>query len=188
MTNIRNHSILRLTTSGLLIAVGIIIPMFSPLRIVIEPASFTLASHVVIFIAMFISPGVAATVATGTAIGFLLGGFLPVVVLRAASHILFATAGAFYLQRIRKTTTVTLRIFSFCIALTHALCELVVVSIFYFGDFFSAGMGTSYYQHGFILSVLLLVGLGTVIHSMIDFEIALVIKLALRKQISFETL
>ena len=76
----------------------------------------------------------------------------------------------------------------YCVALVHALCELIVVSIFYFGDFFSSSMGTLYYQHGFILSVLLLVGLGTVVHSMIDFEIALVVKLALKKQLNFEAI
>ena len=45
-----------LALTGMLIAVGIVIPLFSPVKIILEPASFTLASHVAIFIAMFISP------------------------------------------------------------------------------------------------------------------------------------
>ena len=175
-----NSSILRLTMSGLLIAVGVIIPMFSPLKIILEPASFTLASHVVIFIAMFISPSMAIKVSIGTTIGFFLGGFPVVVVLRAASHIVFATVGALYLQKARKASNsaIALRVFSFSVALVHAIGELIVVSVFYFGG----SMGTTYYQQGFLMSVLLLVGLGTVIHSMVDFEIAHVVKLTLKTQ------
>ena len=53
----------QLALAGMLIAIGIVIPMFSPIKIIIEPASFTLASHVPVFIAMFISPMMAAAVA-----------------------------------------------------------------------------------------------------------------------------
>jgi niacin transporter len=119
----------------------------------------------------------ALAVAVGTTIGFLFGGFPLVVVLRAASHILFATLGALYLQKTQKLNPISLRIFSFCVALIHALCELIVVSMFYF----SGSMGISYYAQGFLASVLLLVGLGTIIHSMIDFEIALIVLSALQK-------
>ena len=49
--------------------------------------SFTLGSHVAIFIAMFISPAVALTVELGATLGFLLAGFPPVVVLRALSQV-----------------------------------------------------------------------------------------------------
>lgn len=182
----KNNSILKLSLSGLLIAVGIVIPMFSPVKILLEPASFTLASHVAIFIAMFISPGVAAAVAVGTTVGFFFGGFPLVVVLRAASHLVFAFGGSLYLRRASEAlvSPVKLRVFSFCVALVHALCELVVVSVFYFGG----NMGAAYYQQGFLMSVLLLVGLGTVVHSMVDFEIAHVVVLALQKQKSFRAL
>jgi len=183
---LKNFSILQITISGLLIAVGIAIPMFSPLKIILEPASFTLASHVPIFIAMFISPGMAAAVAFGTTIGFFFGGFPLVVPLRAASHILFATFGALYLRRAQETSrsVLILWVFSFCVALVHALCELIVVSMFYF----SGSMGSAYYQQGFLMSVLFLVGLGTVIHSMVDFKIAHIILLTLRKNMNLEEL
>ena len=178
-----SRSIQKVTISGLLIAVGVVIPLFSPLKVVLEPASFTLASHVAIFIAMFISPGVAASVAIGTTAGFLMGGFPLIVVLRAASHIVFATAGAFYLKKVRAASesAARLRLFSFVVALTHALFELIVVSVFYFGGTISDG----YYQQGFLVSVLFLVGLGTVIHSMVDFEIARVIMIALKNRLPF---
>jgi len=174
------QSILKLTISGILIAIGLIIPMFSPIKIVLEPASFTLASHVAIFIAMFISPSMAVFVALGTTFGFFLGGFPIIIVIRAASHVVFALLGALYLHKISKKrlSVAKLRLFSFCVAAAHALGELIVVSIFYFGGNISAG----YSEKGFVTSVLLLVGLGTVIHSMVDFEIAHVILLPLRKQ------
>ena len=175
-----NYNISKLAISGMLIAIGVIIPMFSPVRIVLEPASYTLASHVVIFIAMFISPAMAVSVAVGTTIGFFLGGFPIVVVLRAATHVIFAFIGAFYLHKISKEalSMVKLRIFSFCVAIIHALGELVVVSMFYFGG----NVSPAHMEQGFIMSVLLLVGLGSVIHSMIDFEIARVIVFPLKRQ------
>jgi len=175
-----NQHIMKLTMSALLIAMGVIIPMFSPVRIVLEPASFTLASHVVIFIAMFISPTVAVSVALGTTIGFFLGGFPIIIVLRASTHVIFATAGAFYLHRVIKKplSAVKLRVFSFVIAIIHALGELVVVSIFYFGG----NVSPVHFEQGFLMSVLLLVGLGSVIHSMVDFEIAHFIALPIKKQ------
>ncbi|MGL5641117.1 MAG: hypothetical protein ACRDDM_02550, partial [Paraclostridium sp.] len=75
--------------SALLCTLGIIIPMFSPIKLILEPASFTLASHVPIFIAMFISPSTAIFVTLGSTIGFLLGGFPIVIVFRALSHLIF---------------------------------------------------------------------------------------------------
>ena len=50
----KKKSVRSLTISALLIAMGVIIPMVMP-KIMIPPASFTLASHVPIFIAMFFS-------------------------------------------------------------------------------------------------------------------------------------
>lgn len=59
-----------MVVSALLCAIGTVIPIISPLKITLEPASFTLASHVAIFIAMFISPATALFVAVGTTAGF----------------------------------------------------------------------------------------------------------------------
>ena len=43
-----------------------------------------------------------------------------------------------------------------------------MVSVLYFGDSLSADM----YASGYLMSVLLLVGVGTVVHSMVDFFIS----------------
>ena len=168
-------NIFQLTATAVLIAIGILIPMFAP-RVVIGPASYTLASHVAIFIAMFISPKVAIGVTLGTTIGFFFGGFPLVIVARAASHIAWSWPGAFYLSRIDKfnISWVKLRIFSFIIALVHAVSELTAVVLFYFGTGFPEGIG--------LVWLLGFIGLGTVIHSMVDLEIANVVRLALQTQ------
>ena len=45
-----------MTLTALLTAIAIFIPIAMPLKLVIPPASYTLGSHVAIFIAMFINP------------------------------------------------------------------------------------------------------------------------------------
>ena len=169
----KSFPVQKITITALLIAIGVIIPIFSPVKFILEPASFTFASHVAIFLSMFISPAVALIVSTGTALGFLLGGFPIVVVLRALSHIVFALIGAFAIRarpRIFSSTAKT-QLFSFSIGLVHAFCEIFVVSIFYFNK----SMTSLYYDNGFLFSVMLLVGVGTLVHSMIDFAITLFI-------------
>ncbi|MCL2628530.1 MAG: hypothetical protein FWD44_07555 [Oscillospiraceae bacterium] len=176
----KNPRVIKICVSGLLIAIGLIIPIFSPVKVVLEPASFTLASHVPIFIAMFISPVMAVAVALGTTLGFFMGGFPIIIVIRASTHIFFALAGSFLLHKVTKKelSALHLRIFSFYIAVIHALGELIVVSVFYF----DGNISQAHLDQGFLTSVLLLVGVGTVIHSMIDFEIARLIILPLKKQ------
>jgi niacin transporter len=159
----------KITVAALLTAVGILIPMVMPIKVMIEPASFTLASHVAIFIAMMLSPAIAAAVAVGTAIGFLVS-FPLVIALRAASHLVFATVGGLYLQKHPETlaSPVKVHVFSFLIAILHSVCEVAVVCAFYFG-----GSMTTYYQFGFFYTVILLMGVGCIVHSLVDFEIAL---------------
>ena len=171
-----NNKISKISIAGVLIAIGIVIPMISPFKIIIEPASFTLASHVVIFLAMFISPVMAIAVSAGTATGFLLGGFPLVVVFRAFSHVIFAGFGAYYFHHSKTNmTTVKLRIFSVVIALIHGVTEIIVSSTFYFAQ----NLGN---LNDYMRLVILLVGVGTFAHSLIDFEIALLIKKPLRRQ------
>ncbi len=173
-------SLRQMSAAAMLIAIGVVIPMVSPLKIVLEPASFTLASHVPIFLAMFISPPASAIVALGTTLGFFLGGFPLVVVLRAATHIVFAVVGALILQKRPGLlfSRHSALFFSFSIGILHAVCEFFVVSAFYFAGDISA----LYYANGFLFSVLFLVGLGSVAHSMVDFALALFIYKLLCRQ------
>lgn len=157
--------------SALLCALGIMIPMIAP-KIVIGPASFTLASHVPVFIAMFISPIVAGIVALVTSFGFLIAGFPLVIVLRAFSHVIFVLIGAFILKHNNQLLLSATKgvLYGFILSFIHGFCEVVVVTWFYFGT-----QNTAMYENSYFISVILLVGIGTLIHSMVDFGIAILV-------------
>jgi hypothetical protein len=159
-----------ITIAALLSALGIVIAMFMP-KIVIPPFSMTLAVHVPVFIALFISPPVAVAVSLVSAVGFLFAGLPPVIALRAVSHVVFALTGALILKkRPDAMATVGRSVgFGLLMALIHAVCEVAAVTLFYLGtDISMLSMA-----NGFAYSVLLLVGGGTIVHSMIDFGIAI---------------
>lgn len=156
-----NKKVLQMALSAMLMAVAILIPIVAP-KIIIEPASFTLASHVAIMIAMFISPAVALTVELGATLGFFLYGFPLVVVMRALSQLFFVVIGAMLLQKkpeIMKKWS-SLLLFAIFIGIIHAVAEVFVSTLFY-------GVTTT-----FMYNVLVLVGIGTFIHSCVDFAIA----------------
>lgn len=167
--NNRNQAT-KLTITALLMAIAIIIPVIMPVKIILGPASFTLASHVPIFIAMFFLPSIALVVALGAAIGFFIGGFPIIIVLRALSHVIFVYVGAKILEK-RQTEVLNSfgksQLFSLVIGLIHALGEVIVVSLFFFGL-----IGVTDTSGGFFYTVFLLVGVGTLVHSMVDFLIA----------------
>lgn len=187
----KTNSVKRLTISALLIAMGIIIPMVMP-RITIGPASFTLASHVPVFIAMFISPVVAIAVSLGTGFGFFLSA-TPIIALRALSHLIFAVIGAVILQKhpeilINKEGKLTLlngklQLFNVGIGVIHSAAELVVVSVFYT----MGNLPGTYYTAGFMYSIFLLMGVGGLIHSLVDFSIAYFLASTLSKHVDIPT-
>ncbi|EGO8297483.1 hypothetical protein AB3I33_08895 [Enterococcus sp. C1(2024)] len=187
----KTNSVKRLTISALLIAMGIIIPMVMP-RITIGPASFTLASHVPVFIAMFISPVVAIAVSLGTGFGFFLSA-TPIIALRALSHLIFAVIGAVILQKhpeilINKEGKFTLlngklQLFNVGIGVIHSAAELVVVSVFYT----MGNLPGTYYTAGFTYSIFLLMGVGGLIHSLVDFSIAYFLASTLSKHVDIPT-
>ena len=186
----KTNSVKRLTISALLIAMGIIIPMVMP-RITIGPAS-TLASHVPVFIAMFISPVVAIAVSLGTGFGFFLSA-TPIIALRALSHLIFAVIGAVILQKhpeilINKEGKFTLlngklQLFNVGIGVIHSAAELVVVSVFYT----MGNLPGTYYTAGFMYSIFLLMGVGGLIHSLVDFSIAYFLASTLSKHVDIPT-
>ena len=164
----RRFSTKKLTFSAILIALGILIPLVMP-KIAVEPASFTLASHVPVFLAMFISPGVAVAVALGTAFGFFIS--LPIIVaLRAVSHVIFAVIGAFILQKYPRLVTSfwQFQLFNLVIGVIHAAAELFVVTLF----FFQGSLASANYDRGYFYTVFFLVGVGGLIHSLIDYNLA----------------
>lgn len=162
--------------AALLCALGIVIPMFMP-KIVIGPASFTLASHVPVFLAMMISPVTAIIVALGTTVGFLFSGLPIIIVLRALTHVLFAAVGAFWIKKFPPQTVPKMILWGTVVSIIHAIGEFIVVTWFYFGG----DVVASFYQNGFVVSVVLLVFVGTMVHSMIDLTISSAIATPLKK-------
>lgn len=155
-----------ITFTALLTALAIAIPLVMPAKIIIPPASYTLASHVPIFLAIFISPLMATIVIIGSTFGFLIAGFPFIIVLRAFSHLLFGILGAVYLKKYPNVLSNSTKtwIFNISLALIHAFGELLVCILFYTATAFPSG--------NIFYLVFVLVGLGTVIHSIVDFLIA----------------
>lgn len=157
--------------SGLLTAMGILIPfLFAPYAIRIEPyASYTIASHVPIMVAMFLSPTIAVFVAIGCALGFALT-LPPIIAARALSHVIFAFIGARYIQKNKHLLENKKQTFLFncLIGLIHAGAEMLVVTPFMMTS-------STFSWNTFLLTVGVFVGIGGFIHSFIDFTIATII-------------
>ena len=58
--------------------------------------------------------------------------------------------------------------FNFVIGVIHSLAEMLVVSIFYF----IGNMPETYYSQGYFYTVFILMGIGGLIHSLVDYNIA----------------
>ena len=174
----RSQSIYRLAVAALLCAIGIMIPMVMPIKVYIPPMSFTLASHVAIFLAMCISPAVALAVSLGTTIGFVFSGLPIDVWLRALSHVVWAVGGALWLKKFPNTFYHKVSNILFClfIAVIHGLLELGIICTLYLGGL--AGMAEKF-SGGFI-TIVLLVGLGTVVHSCVDYLVSYLVWRPLR--------
>ena len=156
-----------MSITAMLIALGVLIPMYSPVKIILEPMSFTLGSHIAIMIAMFVSPLSALGVALGTTAGFYLAGFTLPVVLRALTHVIWAYAGALYLKKhpdLFRSPANTF-VFNLAAALVHALLEVLIVMPLY----------TGYDASQLFYLLFVLVGIGSVVHSTVDFVLSLAV-------------
>lgn len=166
--------------TAMLIAIGILVPIISPIKIILEPMSFTLGSHVAIMAAMFVSPMTALGAAIGTTIGFYLYGFTLPVVLRALSHVIWAYGGALYLKKhpdlFKNPWKIIL--FNLIIGVIHALCEVFIVLPMYGG----------YDASDLFYLLFVLVGIGSLVHSMVDFTISLLAWKAIAKSSAMQNL
>ncbi|WP_034849429.1 hypothetical protein [Clostridium hydrogeniformans] len=95
-----NNKITKMVFTALFAALAIIIPVsFGFLKIIIGPFTATLASHVPMFLSMYLSPASAAVVGLGSTLGFMYTGLPLVVVFRAASHIIVGALGGILVER-----------------------------------------------------------------------------------------
>lgn len=151
-----------LTIAGLLTALSVIIITFMP-SVKVEPFSATLGAHTPIFIAMFLNPVSALLTVLGGTIAFYLK-LGPIVALRAFSHIFFAMTGLYLYKK-------KMNIVSVCLItmVIHALFETGIV-------YASVFMG-----NGVDNGIWLVTGVGTMLHHIIDFVIAVLIFETLKK-------
>lgn len=157
----RNIKLKKLTYSALLTALAIIIPIvFGPfLKIQIPPFSATLASHVPMFLAMFVGPEAALIVGVGSFAGFLLTA-PAVIAARALMHAIVGLAGALLIKKgtdFKKVIFITMPI--------HAALEAIVVMPF----------GFTMYK------ALVIVGVGTAMHHVADGFLTVALVAAIEK-------
>lgn len=112
-----------LVLAALLTALSLLIT-FLPFKIVLGPFSMTPASHTPTMLAMFINPWVALFTVIGSCIGFTT--LNPVVVIRAASHIIFALVGIYMMDKKKVNIFATIIVTS----ILHALAEGLIVYLF----------------------------------------------------------
>lgn len=158
-------NIKKLTYSGLLTALAIVIPLaFGFLKVQIGPFSATLASHVPLFIAMFLGPFAAVLVGVGSALGFLISA-PAVIAARAFMHTFVGLAGALLLKKgvpFSKVIIITAPI--------HGILEAIAVIPF----------GFTMYK------VLVVVGVGSFLHHLVDGVIAFSLVKALSKNLKLD--
>ena len=158
-----NSNVKKMVVSAMLAAIAIAIPMFMPpfLKINLPPFTATLASHVPLIIAMFISPWSAVFVTIISAIGFLFAFPDPSVAFRAAMHIFFVLAGAMMIRKDAKIYWVILVTF-----VLHTASDMIAVLIYAaaFNPAILKGTVMSYAQY--------IIAVGTSIHHLIDFAIS----------------
>ncbi|SFA92311.1 ECF transporter S component [Clostridium frigidicarnis] len=122
-----DNKITKMVFTALFTALAIIIPIyFGFLKIIIGPFTATLASHVPIFLSMYLSPASAVVVAIGSTLGFLYGGLPIVVVFRAAMHIIVGFIGAVLVKKGFKYRNIVL-----ITAPIHGILEGLAVIPFY---------------------------------------------------------
>ncbi|HEM3552418.1 MULTISPECIES: hypothetical protein [Streptococcus] len=164
LTRSSKNSVKQLSISAILTAFAILIPLMMPIKIIIGPASYTLASHIPLFIAMFISPATAIFVALGSSLGFFLAGFPIVIVFRALTHLFFLTLGAVLVKRFPiLMDSKRFLLLGIGLNLLHGLGEYIVVMVLTSGEQTSA----TYW-----ITMFGLVGVGSAIHGLLDFSLA----------------
>ncbi|OFI05579.1 niacin transporter NiaX [Clostridium acetireducens DSM 10703] len=157
MTNLK-----RLTYASVLTALAIIIPLqFGFLKIILGPFTATLASHVPVFLGMLLGPGASIMIGIGSTLGFLVTA-PTFVAARAFCHVFVGLAGALLIKKgvsFGKIVVIT--------APLHGILEAIAVIPF----------GFTMYK------VLVVVGIGSILHHLADGAIAFVLVKALSKNL-----
>ena len=165
-----NKKLREIVIAGILTAFSILIAATFPKLPLPQPFTLTLGSHVPTMIAMFISPLVTVFTVIGSIIGFWIATGNPIVMLRAASHIIFAVVGMYMLK---KNANIFLVIIVTLIL--HATAELALV-------YFLTGILTpDALAKSTITSLSYIAFVGTAVHHVLDSIVTSPILFALEK-------
>jgi niacin transporter len=160
----------KLTYAALLTAWAIIIPfVFGFMSVQVGPFSATLTAHVPMFLSMFLGPGAAVMTGLGSALGFALTKG-PIIGGRALMHALVGLLGAVLLKKNVSFSKVV-----FITAPLHGILEALVVV-----GFISIGMVPKY-AGSLVYYIIMLVGVGTILHHFVDGIISFVLAKSLSK-------
>ena len=159
-----------ITLTALLTALAIVIPLVMPVKVVMPPFTATLASHTPLIIAMFVSPLAAAFAAIGSAIGFFFA-MSPIVAVRAATHVIFTLAGAYMIRR-KSAPVLTVLI----TLVLHTITDMATVYLA--ADFFHMSALLNHNSMGLVQTW---IGIGTSLHHLVDFFIAILVLKPLSK-------
>lgn len=157
----------RLTVTALLTALAILIPFVVVFKVVYDPFSATLGSHVPMFLSMLLGPWAAVMVGLGSALGFFLN-LGPLIGARAFMHVFVALAGGAMIKK-----GVSVKIAFLITAPVHGWLEVLVVLPFVPFDPYK---------------IFVVTGVGTMLHHFVDAAIAFVLIKALSKSTVFNEL
>ena len=150
----------KLAIAALLTALAIVIPFAVFFKVIIPPFTATLGAHVPMFISMLLGPKVAIMAGLGFAFGFFLN-FGPLVGARAFLHVFVGLVGSLFINKgisFGKVAAIT--------APLHGLLEVLVVMPFIDFD---------------VYNLLIITGVGTMLHHIADAIISYVIINVLQK-------
>lgn len=158
--------------AAVLTAISILIPAYMP-SIPFDPAgamTVTPFSHLPIFIASFINPVVAVFTCGGTVLGFFIKGANPVVLVRAASHIIFALVCSFIMQKGKGYRGLSFYALCGIVTVLHAAAEILVAALAVYLGFLIPPNNQKA-----VFYVLVTVGLLTAGHSIFDYSFGVLI-------------
>lgn len=150
----------KLSITALLTSLAIIIPFAVFFKVIIPPFSATLGSHVPMFISMLLGPEVAIMVGLGSALGFFLN-LGPLIGARALMHVFVGLAGAKLVKK-----GMSFKMISLITAPLHGILEVLVIMPFVSFD---------------VYNLLVITGIGTVLHHCADAFISYVLVNILEK-------
>lgn len=188
-----NKALKSLIVSAMLTAISFVFVYFVP-TIDLGVWSFTLGSHVPTFIACFISPYVAVFTYLGTLLAFMIKVGNPIVWLRAGSHLGFVVLALLIFRKVESPSQgisvykhnyfepgtnagvyVKIVLIALLLAVVHAALEVLAVLV---GLSIGISVANSSAEY-----ILITVGVGTMIHSLLDFFIAYLVFVPLRKAV-----